>query len=430
MVVAALFGATAAMDAYFVAITVPAYISTIMSAVLAYTFIPFFSENRVKNVSPWKVVSTFINLTAIVICIISVCGVTFSGNIIRIIAPGLSDENSAISAILMQLYFPTVIFTSINALIASVYYAHGKFVIPLCNQLITPILTVIFLCASGSVLSVKSLIFAQLSAVVIQCVILFAGLVRNTEFKYRFSLNFYMPEMKQILMVMTPLLLCDIVSKSVSVFDRYFLSGFSQGAISYMAYASKINSTIASLICTVLSVQIFAAFSTYTAENKYAEMKRLFTQVIRMLLYVSIPVMLVVAFFGETIVRVIYERGIFTPEATSIVFKMLRIYILSLPAVAMGATLGQCFYALKDTKTVMYLGIIEVTLYVGLCMILIDRLQIFTIPVAYAVYFTFSVILVALILRYKLSRPEKSIHFFNYYYIHFFHQFSPPVLVF
>jgi putative peptidoglycan lipid II flippase len=403
MVVAALFGATAIMDAYFVATTVPAYIATIFSAVLAYTFIPFFSEVRVKNTSPWKLVSTFINLTALIIGLISIGGIAFSGSIIRTIAPGLSAESSATAATLMRLYFPVTIFTGINALIASVYYAHEKFIIPLCNQLITPLLTILFLCTSGAALSVKSLIFAQLSSAVIQCIMLFAGLVRNTEFKYRFSFNFYTPEIKQIVAVMAPLLLCDIVSKSVPVFDRYFLSGFSDGAISYVAYAGKISSTMSSIICAVFSVQIFAALSAYTAENKYNEMKQLFTQIIRILLYVSVPLMFAVAFFGEAIVRIIYERGIFTPEATVTVFKLLRIYMLSLPAVAVGVTLAQCFYALKDTKTVMYIGIVEAVLYVGLCVVLIDHLQLHTIPVAYAAYFTFSAILTALILRHKLK---------------------------
>jgi putative peptidoglycan lipid II flippase len=343
-----------------------------------------------------------INLAAVVLSIICFLGIFYAKDVIRITTPGLSFAKTEDTTILLQYFFPVILFIVLNELIASVYYAHEKFLLPLCNKLITPIVTVLYLIFFSNTLSVKSLIFAQLTGAVIQCVVLFVGLVRDTNFQYKFSFDIYIPEVRQVLKLMAPLVLFSTVAKIVPVFDRYFLSGFPQGVISYVAYAGKINLVLGTIITSIFSVQVFSLLSNYSAEKKYVEMKELFTQIVRLLLYVSIPLTFAVLCFGESLVRIIYERGVFTPEVTKAVSTCLKLYVLALPAVSVGAVVVQFYYALKDTITPMIVGVVEIVLYVVLCFGLIGHFGYFAIPVVYSVYFTFSTICLALILRTKL----------------------------
>lgn len=400
---AALFGAGKTMDIYFVATTIPLYIVTILTGVLSYTFIPVFSEIRLKDNSPWKIVNVFLNLATILLCIICILGVVYARDILRITAHGFIEEDIGCAAVLLQLFFPVIIFGVVNELIASVYYAHEKFLIPLLNKLITPLITITFLVFFSQTLNIKSLIFAQLTGSILQCIILFIGLIKNIHFHYKFTFTIYMPEIKQVFKLMLPLILCSLLTKIVPVFDRFILSGLPSGSISYVTYANKIYLAISSIMTSVFSVQIFSLLSNYAAENKYDEMKILFVKVTRILLYIAIPSTFIIVFFGEIFVKLLYERGAFISENTEAVYNCLKLYALSLPVVVVGGIISYFYYALKNTFIIMIVGIIEILLYIILCFALLKKFDYLTIPIAYTIYFTFSTICLSLILRKKVK---------------------------
>ena len=76
---------------------------------------------------------------------------------------------------------------------------------------------------------------------------------------------------------------------------------------------------------------------------------------------------------------------------------------IALPVVAIGNIVSQGHYTIKNNKVVLYVGIIEVILYVSLCLALLPSFRSLTIPLVYTFNFYFTVILLLVLLWKKIE---------------------------
>jgi peptidoglycan biosynthesis protein MviN/MurJ (putative lipid II flippase) len=107
--------------------------------------------------------------------------------------------------------------------------------------------------------------------------------------------------------------------------------------------------------------------------------------------------------FGEEITRIIYERGKFDPINTMQVVENFKIYALAIPAALVGTIVSQGLYVMKDTWSPFFVGIFEVALYGVLCYTLVGTIGIVALPVAYVIYFYFSLVILGFLLFRKIK---------------------------
>ena len=255
VIISAKFGAGYNLDCYIIALLVPNYIVSVLSIILSYTFIPIFTKYYFdeKN-EAWTVASIFLNIVAIFLVIICVILIIFSGQIITLVSPGFKLEQQLYASQLFRIYTPVIVFTALNELIASIFYSNNKFVAPLINKVISPVLTIIFVLFFSFSLNVKSIILASLIAAIIQFSILLFQLFRFPEFKFQFKVSIKNPGVKMILKLMAPLLISTVFYKLFPVIDSSILSTLNVGDISRINYANKIQLFIGSIISSVFSI--------------------------------------------------------------------------------------------------------------------------------------------------------------------------------
>lgn len=404
IVVAMKFGARTDMDIFLAATTVPLFIISIISGALNFTFIPVFAEYRTKRqVEAWRVVSSFINLSLIVSIVICIAGMVMAEHLTKIIVPGFSRDQVVHTAALLRWLLPLIVFTVMNELMASVYYSDNRFVVPSINKVVSPIITMVYVLLFHESISTKSLVFAMLTAAFLQATLLGTGFLKSKNYHYSFSLDYQHPGVQKILKLMIPLVFGMIVYRAVPVFDRYFLSVLPSGSISHIDYAMKFINIISAVIVSGITVSVFPGMAKYAAEDNIHELKRLISKVLRMLFFLSVPVVIFLGIFGKPVVRFAFERGAFVASDTSAVYHAFSLFILALPAIVIGVVIGQGFYVLKDTMTVAIIGVGEMVIYVILCYALLQLLGYLAIPIAYAAQFNIGVLLLGIILRYKLG---------------------------
>ena len=102
-------------------------------------------------------------------------------------------------------------------------------------------------------------------------------------------------------------------------------------------------------------------------------------------------------------VKFTLEKGVFTASDTSAVYTAFAIYILTLPAITMGAIIAQGFYVLQDTRTPAISTVFQVIIYFIVCILLLPKINYLAIPVAYCLYSNFALFLNGFIVRYKLG---------------------------
>jgi putative peptidoglycan lipid II flippase len=71
-------------------------------------------------------------------------------------------------------------------------------------------------------------------------------------------------------------------------------------------------------------------------------------------LFLTLPAAAALAVIPTEVVRVLYERGAFTPETSAVAARALAIFALGLPAFVLIKVFSPGFFAREDTKTPMY----------------------------------------------------------------------------
>ncbi len=403
VVIAANFGAGADMDVFLAATTVPLFITTILSGSLNYTFIPVFAEYREKEPGEiWKVVGSFLNLSVLAGAAAACAGILAAGPIMRLVTPGFSPENLARSAGLLRWLFPTIVFTLINELLASIYYSNQKFTIPSLNKVIAPVLTIAYVTAFHDTLNTKSIALAMLTASFLQAAVLAAGFLRNKEFHYVPALDIRHPGVAKILALMLPLVLGMLVCKAVPLTDAYFLSSLPSGSISHINYASRLIGVILMVTVSGLTVSTFPVMSRYAAENNGTAFKELLVKGARMLFFFSAPFVVLLALYGRPVVQLIFERGAFLRTDTAAVFAALALYLLSLPANALGTLVSQAFYARQEARLISLISVTLAAVYIALCVPSVRAFGYLGIPAAYALYNNLAILTTFTVIRRKL----------------------------
>lgn len=404
IVTAYVFGASDGMDAYLAAMTVPTYIITIITGMISVTLIPAFVTARQNDErKAWALVSGLTNLAIIATTVIVGVGIAGAHPIMRATAPGFSESLQAYSATLLQVYFPVVAFTVINELIASVYYAHNRFVVPLLNKMITPVVSIIFVLALSHRLDAMSMSLASLVGAALQCVLLAIGFIRNPGFRYTFRSRSLNDDVRGLLRLMLPLGGSMLLYKVVPVFDRYIVSELKPGSISSLGYATRLQLLAVQVISASISLAVFPIMAQQAASGDRDALRETTSKVIRVLFYVSVPIAIVSIVFGTSLLELVFERGAFTREVVDEVYPCFVAYMISLPIVVTGSVVSQGLYVLQDTRTIALLGVAETVVYVSLCFVLVDHLGVLVVPVVYGIYFTASVIVIGARFRHLLQ---------------------------
>src|SRR5690606_3500858 len=87
-------------------------------------------------------------------------------------------------------------------------------------------------------------------------------------------------------------------------------------------------------------------------------------------LFLTLPAAAALLVMSEPIVRLLFERGKFSPDSTLVVSNILAIYGLGLPAFVMTKPFIPGFFAREDTRTPMICAVISVAVNVSLAITL------------------------------------------------------------
>lgn len=298
----------------------------------------------------------------------------------RLLAPGFSPAKLQRAAFLLQIYFPQVVLVVISEMIATLYYIDNRFVFPSMNKIISPLLTIAYALIFSGSLSTLSLVIAGLSTYLLQTCLLLLGLRKNSPIRFSPIINNENEYLKKLFVLLIPLLISLLLSKTIPLFDRFFSSMLPEGSIAILGYAQKIQLLIYGVLSTGITTTFYPVMAMHAAKNDYYALRATVKKVNNVFLLVAIPIVTYLCLFGMPIIQFLFERGKFTHTDTLLTFQSFIIFILSLPFLLVGLILGRIFYVIKDTKTTSVMGIGETVLYIVLLNYLVKPLGLYSIP--------------------------------------------------
>ncbi len=382
MVVAAYFGAGYQVDAYRVAIQLPNLFRLLLAdAAIASAFIPVFSSYlaREKKEEAWKITSTIVNLTFIVLGIITVAGITFAPFLIHILAPGFKTrpETFSLSVSLTRIMFPALIFMALSGIVMGLLNSYNKFFVPS----ITPVIWNFVIIGSVMIFAGKIGIFALagglVAATAIQFLIQLPDVGSDLKL-YRFRIALSHPGVQEFLKLIVPIVASAATTDINTIVDTRFASVLGTGSVASLGYAIRLYLVPLGIFSLAISTVLFPTLSKFASLGREDEFRSYLSFGIRAIITIVMPVSIYFVVFSLPITRLLFERGRFQFQDSLMTASPFAYYSMGLVAISVSTLLSRAYYALKDSKTPFLIALLSVVVnYFG------DWFFMRTLPVVY-----------------------------------------------
>jgi len=404
MMMAAFFGAGAGMDAFLAANAIPQYVIAVVLGSLSVVFVPVFIEylKTGREDEAWLVASSIINLTLLGLGVLVIAGVLFPEVILGATAPGLIKGVRLQAVQVAVITWPSVLATGVISLLTGIYQSQARFGWPAAVPVIGAFVNLSMIFILTQRFGIIGLAIANTVGILLQ-----AGLLLPLAFKrgcYRLTLNWRHPGVGKVLRLLLPLVIANVVAKSIPVIDRFFASKMEEGSISHLGYAFRIFSVLSVLISTGIATVVFPRMATNVASTEISNLRRTISGSMRVMWLAIAPVMAISRALALPLIMVLFRRGQFSLDDAIVVSGLMQIYLLALPAACLATVTGRSFYELKDTRTVAILGSLESLAYVLYAWVLSQRFGVMGVAFAFVLYFNISLLWQALVMRYKVGQ--------------------------
>lgn len=213
----------------------------------------------------------------------------------------------------------------------------------------------VFFSGNGNVLV---LVAAFALASVVNLVYITARVARYFHFSWHAPL--ITPQMKDLVVLMLPVLLGNAVLEVNSIVERGVASALEPGSVSALTYGWSVYEIVTGVVVSSLASVLFSYFAGYLAKGDTDGMTRCLEKCVVTLTLVLAPVTVLTILCSNDVVSVLYLRGNFGDAAKTTTSIVVATYAIGFVPTAIRSVLTKAHYAFQDSKAPMINGIATV----------------------------------------------------------------------
>ncbi len=377
MLIAANFSTSYVGEAYMTATKLPTMLfDLVIGGVITASFIPVFNSitGRGDKKEAMNFANRFIGMVLLITVFITVLGITFSDNLIKLLAPEFDVQTHALASQLSAMMFPMIIFTGLAFSFVGILQSFGEFNIPAIMSLVSNVAVILYFPILGKRFGVHGLAVTMVIAWSLQVIIQIPAL-RKTGYKFRPSLKLIDPNIKAALLLAGPLLISTWVQPLYSIVNTRIASGIS-GGVTMLEYANRLYTVMVGVFSFVVTNLIFPKLSKSNASDNSDEANKLLVTSLKSIFIIILPLMAGFIVLGRPIISVIYEHGNFTTDDAFKTGMALSCYSVGMIGFSVNEILSKSFFSKKNSKTPMYNAIISMLINIVLAYTLSSKLGI------------------------------------------------------
>ncbi len=380
--IAAAFGVGAAFDAYNYAYVIPGFLLILLGGIngpFHSAIVSVLAKRDKEEAGP--LVETINTLVTSLLLLVTIALVIFAEPLMTLVAPGLNiTEAQALAQGMTPENFQTLQMTkdiaieqfrimaplamlagligigfgtlnaadqywlpSISPLFSSVALigAIGILALDLGSQITAP---------EYALLGGRVLAWGTLAGAILQWLVQLIAQWRSGLGTLRLRFEFNRPGVKEVMQVMGPATLSSGMLH-INVYTDLWFASFIPQAAAALGYAGLLVQTPLGIISNMLLVPLMPVFSRLTDPQNWPELKDRIRQGLVLTGITMLPMGILMIVLAVPIVRVVYERGAFNPEASAFVAPMLMAYGVGMFFYLGRDVVVRVFYALGDGET-------------------------------------------------------------------------------
>jgi putative peptidoglycan lipid II flippase len=410
IVAANYFGARGSINAFTVAFQIPNLVRALVAdAALSSAFIPVFGELLEKGdkVRAWRVASTVFWLFLLVGAAVTALFMLAA----PLLMPLLTDAYDDLTVTLSQILFPIVVLIGLFGIVTGILNSYGQFTIPAITPVFWNLAIIVGLVVGvprADTESGKLYVYAG-SIVVGTLIQLLLPLpwLRGLDGRLRLALDLRDPAVKQVFKLMLPVMLGLGLINVNAVIGTIVAAKLIDPTIAPNAIdkAFRIYMLPQGMFSVAVATVLYPSLTRLAARGDLTGFRNTVTAGLRQINFLLLPAATVSIVLAEPLVRLVYERGAFDPDETTVVAQCLAAFSIGLAFNGMMLMLNRGFFSLQGpwppTAIALVIVVLNTALYFALYPV-----GAWGVPLAIALANIAGVAMLAVALRRRLGRLE------------------------
>jgi|SRR5579864_179671 len=362
-VIARLFGAGIATDAFFVAFRIPNLLRRLFAeGAFSQAFVPVLSEYRTRQgeAETRRLVDRTATVLAIALLAVTALGVLAAPAIIYVSAPGFSADPGkfALTTAMLRVTFPYILFISLVSLAGGVLNTWSRFAIPA----ITPTLLNLSFIVGALFLApyfdppVMVLAWSVLVGGILQLALQIPALAKIGMLP-RPQIAFSDPGVRRILGLMAPAVFGVSIGQVSLLINTIFASFLGNGSVSWLYYADRLMEFPTGLLGVALGTILLPSLSKYHSQSAHDEYSKLLDWGLRLTFLLAAPAAVGLALLSVPLVTTLFHYGQFGEEDVWMTRQALIAYSVGLLGLILVKVLAPGFYARQNIATPVRIAI-------------------------------------------------------------------------
>jgi len=362
-IIARVFGAGMATDAFFVAFKLPNLLRRLFAeGAFSQAYVPILAEYKNKQgmEATRALVDRVATLLALAVAGISLLGILGAPYIIRVVAPGFHEDADkfALTVALTRVTFPYILFITLVSLAAGILNTWNRFIVPAFTPSLLNIALIVAALFAAPYFDPPALALAWgvFAGGAMQLLLQVRPLMRIGMLP-RFKFDPTFPGVRRILALMGPAVLGVSVGQLSLVINNIIASFLPEGSVSWLFYADRLMEFPSGLLGVALGTILLPSLSKLHADQRMDDFSSLLDWGLRLTLLLTLPATLALAMLAVPLISTLFQYGKFTPEDVLHTRDALLAYSVGLTGLILVKVLAPSFYARQDIRTPVKIAI-------------------------------------------------------------------------
>ena len=378
MVMAHLFGAGAAFDAFLLGFRIPNLARDLFAeGALSAAFVPVFTRSLTVDgrEAAAALASRVATALTVVVGLLCAFGMLASPLLVAVLAPGYAEVPGKfeLAVKLTRIMFPFLLLVTLSAQAMGVLNAMNRFGVPALASVWFNVVSV----AAGLALGywagprlglglIESMAWGVVLGGAAQLLWQAPSLVR-AGFIWRPRLDWSHPELRRILLLMGPAILGSAAVQVNFMVNINLASSITDaagrvmdGPVSWLGYAFRFLQLPIGLFGVAIASATLPAISRSAAAGRMEEFRAQVSHSLALVCLLTVPSSVGLAVLGESLVGAVYQAGRFHASDTRATAMAVAAYAVGLSGYAAIKILAPAFYALGDARSPMLVSVFSI----------------------------------------------------------------------
>jgi putative peptidoglycan lipid II flippase len=401
MLLAARFGTSPAIDALQATLAIPQAIQLLLTLPLGFALVPLLTRAFQKDPNDpeaWQMIATVgaSLTTAALLFTISIC--IWRSFWIDFFLPGLDPMRHQLAADQLIWLAWQVLWGCMVTFLSTLYQTQQRFLYPAIIAFafsLTHALLTWQWATRGTEAYTLSMFLTGLGWVTA-----LIWPLRLQLGKEPFGINSMSRELWRMAL---PLILGNAVMRWDMVFERWLLSFLPPGNIAHFGYTQRFVTALSSICVGGLLTVLFARLNQGKEDEGDDAVRHRQMQGIYALLWILVPIVLGISFFAESVTGDLLQRGAFSASDTAAVGRLFRVLVWTLLGASLADWTARGFFAIGNTMTPTWIGLVAMLLGWGGKAILVSALGSEGLAIGSLVHLTLTAMAIGIVLSWRIG---------------------------